>query len=134
MKVEAVPLEWVNRVWPSVEPYLAEALSWSGGEYTVDHARVLVTSGQWLLLVIADGDAVHGAATLHFFNRPTERVAFVTALAGPNTASQDTFDQLKIIAAARGATVIEGAARESVARLWRQYGFLEKYRVVGVSL
>jgi hypothetical protein len=33
-----------------------------------------------------------------------------------------------------GATAIEGAARESIARLWQRYGFKEKYRIVGVKL
>lgn len=134
MTLTPVALEWVNRVWPSVEGYLEDALQWSGGEYTTEHARVLVTTGQWMLLVMADGETVHGAATMMFFNRPTDRVAFVTALGGPNTASEQTFAQLKAVAASHGATALEGAARESVSRLWRRYGFEEKYRIVGVKL
>lgn len=134
MNIQLVPLEWVNRVWPTVEGYLQDALQWSGGEYTVEHVRVLVTTGQWLLIVAADGEEIHGAATIHFFNRPTARVAFVTALAGPGVTSVEAFDQLKAIAVSHGATVIEGAAREAIARLWRRFGFEEKYRIVGASL
>lgn len=134
MKVQPVPLEWVNRVWPTVEEYLQDALQWSGGEYTVEHARTLVTTGQWLLVVATEDEVIHGAATMHFFNRPTARVAFVTALAGPGVTSAESFAQLKAIAAAHGATVIEGAAREAIARLWRRFGFEEKYRIVGASL
>jgi hypothetical protein len=134
MKVEIVPMAWVNRVWSDVEGYLAEALQWSNGEYTVEHARALVTSGQWTLLVATDEGQIHGAATMSFFNRPTDRVAFITALGGPGITSEDTFAQLKVAAASQGATCLEGAARESIARLWRRYGFEEKYRLVGVKL
>ena len=134
MKVERVPIEWANRVWPAVEEYIAEALAWSHGEYTVEHARALVTSGQWTLLVATEGEKIHGAATMMFFNRPTDRVAFITAIAGPGISSSDTFEQLKAVAASQGATCLEGAARESIARLWRRYGFEEKYRIVGVKL
>jgi hypothetical protein len=134
VNVEVVPSAWVNRVWPAAAPHIESALEWSNGEYTVEHARVLVTTGQWLLLVAADGDQIHGAATMTLFNRPADRVAFITAIGGAGITSRDSFAQLKAIAAANGATMVEGAARESIARLWRRYGFEEKYRIVGVKL
>lgn len=134
MKVELVPIEWVNRVWPAVEGYIASALEWSNGEYSVEHARALVTTGQWLLLIATEGAEVQGAATLSMFNRPTDRVAFITAIGGPGVTSDDMFEQLKVVAASQGATCVEGAAREAIARLWRRYGFEEKYRIVGAKL
>lgn len=134
MKVEIVPLEWVHRIWPAVEEHLSSALEWSNGDYTVEQVKVLVTTGQWLLLVATEDDKIEGAATLHMFNRPSDRVAFITAIGGPGTTSEDTFAQLKAIAISQGATIIEGAARESIARLWRRYGFEEKYRIVGAKL
>jgi len=134
LKIEKVPVEWVNRVWEQVAPHIESALDWCDGEYTVDHARVLVTSGQWVLLVALEDDRIVGAATLTLFNRPTDRVAFITAIGGAGVSSQETFAQLRAIAAAHGATCLEGAAREAVARLWRRYEFEEKYRIVGVKL
>lgn len=134
MKVERVPIEWVNRVWSEVAPYLDSALRWSGGDYTLEHASTLVTTGQWTLLVATENDQIHGAATVTFFNRPTDRVAFVTAIGGAGITSPEMFEQLKTFAVSQGATALEGAARESIARLWRQYGFEEKYRIVGVKL
>jgi len=134
MKVELVPLEWVNRLWPAVESYIDAALDWANGDYTVEHARVLVTTGQWLLVVVTDGATIHGAVTISMFNRPTDRVAFITAMGGSGISSPETFDQLKAIVAAQGATVLEGAVRESVERFCRRYGFDEKYRIVGVKL
>jgi hypothetical protein len=44
-------------------------------------------------------------------------------------------EQLKALVVARGATELEGAVRESVARLFKQnFGFTEKYRIVGIKL
>ena len=135
MKIQYVPIEWVHQTWPLAEPYIADALSHSKGEYTVENAKSLVTQGQWILIVAVDEEnTVHGAATMYFFNRPDNRVAFITAMGGRLVSSEDTFEQLKAYAASMGATAIEGTARESTARLWSRYGFEEKYRIVGVKL
>jgi hypothetical protein len=135
MKVEHVPIEWVNRVWPQVEGFIESALAHSDGDYTVDQARTLVTIGQWLLVVATEEGAIKGAATISLFNRPSDRVAFVTAIGGKLISTPDTFNDLKVIAASFGATTIEGAARKSIARLWRKlYNFQEKYTIVGVKL
>lgn len=135
MKIQYVALEWVNYTWGKVEGFLADALAHSGGDYTVEHAKVFVTQGKWALIVAVDdsGD-IQGAATVEFFNRPNDRVAFITAIGGRLVSSADTFEQLKTYARSMGASTIEGAARESIARLWRRYGFEEKYRIVGVKL
>jgi hypothetical protein len=58
----------------------------------------------------------------------------VTTIGGRLISSLDTFEQLKQLMKAFGATALEGAARESIARLWGRYGFAEKYRIVGVKL
>ena len=135
MKIQYVPIEWVHRTWPVAEPYIADALSHSKGEYTVDNAKSLVTQGQWILIVATDdAGSVQGAATITFFNRPDNRVAFITAMGGKLVSSEETFEQLKALVMSMGATAIEGTARESTARLWSRYGFEEKYRIVGVKL
>jgi hypothetical protein len=134
MKIQHVPVEWVPAVWGKVEPFIASALEHSKGEYSVDHAQAYVTSGQWVLLVASEGEEIHGAATVNFFNRPSDRVAFITAIGGKLVSNQDTFAQLKALLATFGATVIEGAAREAIARLWKRYGFEEKYRILGVTI
>jgi hypothetical protein len=135
MKIQYVALEWVNYTWDKVERFLADALAHSNGDYTVEQVKVFVTQGRWVLIVAVDdsGD-IHGAATVEFFNRPDDRVAFITAIGGKLVSSADTFEQLRTYAKSMGATAIEGAARESIARLWRRYGFEEKYRIVGVKL
>jgi len=135
MKIQYVALEWVNYTWDKVEGFLADALVHSKGDYTVEQVKVFVTQGRWALIVaVDDSGSIHGAATVEFFNRPDDRVAFITAIGGKLVSSADTFEQLRTYAKSMGATAIEGAARESIARLWRRYGFEEKYRIVGVKL
>ena len=135
MKVQHVPIEWVNRTWAAAEPFVVDALKNSSGDYTLAHVQSMVAGGQWLLIVASDDEGkIHGAATMFFYNRPTDRVAFVSTIGGRLISSDETFTQLKAIAACNGATALEGAARASVARLWARYGFKEKSILVGVKL
>lgn len=135
MKIQHVPLEWVARTWPMVRGFVESALEYSQGEYTAEQALVHVSEGRWRLLVaVGDDGTIHGAAVINVFNRPSQRVAFIVAIGGRLVSNQDTFAQLKALCASFGATHIEGAAREAVARLWTRYGLQEKYRIVGVEL
>lgn len=135
MKIQYVTHDWVNYTWDKVEKFIADALAYSGGDYTAEQAKVFVAQGKWVLLVaVDDSDTIQGAATVEFFNRPDDRVAFITAIGGKLVSSVDTFEQLRGYAKSMGATAIEGAARESTARLWHRYGLTEKYRIVGVKL
>lgn len=134
MRIERVEIGHVHHAWPLVESYIASALDHAKGDYTLEAAKVLVVTGQWMLLVAVDDAGVHGAATVSFSSRPHDRVAFITTIGGKLISNEDTFEQLKALLRSLGATCIEGAARESIARLWSRYGFEEKYRIVGVKI
>ena len=137
MKVQHVPLDLVNQVWPKVVGYLDAAVMRQAGDadYHIEQVRSCVTSGQWVLIVAVDEDStIRGAATISLFNRPNDRVAFVTYIGGKLIASADTFTQLCTLCKSFGATKIEGAVNEAVSRLWRKFGFKEKYRIAEVAL
>ena len=135
MKVQYVPTAAIHQVWKDVAPFIASALEHSKGEYTVDQAKVLASTGDWSIIVAVDeGNQIHGAAAMRFFNRPNDRVAFIVTLGGKLITSPETFEQLRHYCMSNGATVLEGTARESTARLWARYGFEEKYRIVGARL
>lgn len=134
MKIQHVELAYVNQTWPLVEDYISSALEHGQDDYTVEQVKVFVTTGQWTLLVATEEGQVKGAAAINFFNRPNHRVAFVVCIGGRLISNEDTFKQFKNILVMFGATYIEGAARESIARLWTRYGFTEKYRIVGVQI
>lgn len=134
MNLQRVDVSHVHQVWPLVEAHIASALEHSKGEYTLESVKVLLVTGQWLLIVAVNDEGVKGAATVSFSSRPHDRVAFITAIGGKLISSPDTVEQLKNLLRSLGATCIEGAARESIARLWSRYGFEEKYRIVGVKI
>ena len=134
MNIQHVPLEWVNHTWPQVEGFIRDSLEHAKDDYDIEHVRTLVCTGQWLLLVAVDDGKIHGAATMHCFNQPVNRVAFITTTGGKLILDPDTFSQLQNIARALGATALECAARESMTRLLNRFGFEEKYRIVGVKL
>lgn len=134
MNIQRVDVSHVHQVWPMVEKFIDDALAHAHGEYTVEQAKSMVAMGHWTLLVAVEDNTVHGAATMSFFNRPSDRVAFITTTGGRFVTSAETFAQLRELAASLGATSIEAAARESVARMLSRYGFEEKYRIVGVKI
>jgi hypothetical protein len=137
MKIQHAPLEYVNQVWPKVVKFIDASIVQQDGEpdYTLDQVRTLVVTGQWVLLVVVDVDnAIKGAITVSFMNRPNHRVAFITNIGGKLIVHKHTFNQLLALLKTMGATSIEGAVNDSVARLWRRFGFTEKYKIVGVTI
>jgi hypothetical protein len=134
MKIQHVDVNYTNQVWPQVEQFISAALAYQD-DYTIEHAKVYVTNGTWMLIVaIDDAGLIHGAATIQFYNRPNDRVAFVVTMGGKLITSHETYTQFSDLLKAFGATYIEGASRESAARLWQRFGLSEKYRVVGAKL
>jgi hypothetical protein len=136
MKIQPVLTQNVQQVWPLVERFIKSALDFSKGDYDAEHAKVYLSQGHWHLLVAVDdsGD-IKGACTIEYINRPNSRVAMITAVGGKFVSTPEVFDQLRNIVKLNGATHIEGAARESIARLWKmKFGFAEKYKIVEVAV
>jgi hypothetical protein len=134
MKFELVPTEWTARLWPEIEQYVSMAQEFSSDEYTVDQVKTLVLTGVWNLLVATEEDKFCGAVVMAVSNRPNDRAAFIVTMGGKNIVSVDSINQIKEIAVKLGATVLEGAVRESVARLAIKVGFTEKCRLIEVKL
>lgn len=135
LKVQEVPLQYVHQVWPFVEDFIDAALNFSQGDYTVRDARNYITGGQWSLVIAVDDEGVvHGASVVTYFNRPTHRVGFIVATGGKFIVKQDTWDQLEAIMRANGATFLECAVRNSMARLCARRGTQHKYSIVGKNL
>ena len=134
MELKVIPLNRVAQVWPEVAVWLQDALKHSKGDYTLDHAQLYVSSGQWMLVVAYEGERVLGAATVNFYNMPTKRIAFITATAGRKLLTAESMEQLRAICRQYGATHIECATRESMSRMLHRFGFTEKYRTMEVPL
>jgi len=134
MKIQHVDVNYTNQLWSQVEQFIDAALAYQD-DYNIEHAKLYVTNGTWVLIVAIDDDQViHGAATIQFYNRPKDRVAFVVTMGGKLITGHETYAQFTELLKAFGATYIEGASRESATRLWQRFGLQEKYRVVGAKL
>ena len=133
MKIQHVDTAYIHQTWPLVQDYIKWALDYQT-DYTLEHVKTFLSNGSWMLIVAADDSGIRGAAVVNFMNRPNDRVAFVVAMGGKLISSKETFAEFSALLKAFGATYIEGAARESIARLWTRYGLEEKYRIVGVKL
>lgn len=135
LNVQLVPLSLIHQTWPLVENFLEEALKWGEDDYTIEQAKVYITKGDWMLLVAVDeNNAVHGAAAVNIYNMPNYRVAFVVAIGGKLISNDETYAQLCALLKSFGATKIRGVAREAIARLWKRYGFRERYILVEADL
>lgn len=135
LNVQLVPLSLIHQTWPLVETFIEDALKWGEDDYTIEQAKVYITKGEWMLLVAVDEvGAIHGAAAVNIYNMPNYRVAFVVAIGGRLISSPETYEQLCALLKSFGATRIRGVARESIARLWKRYGFKERYILVEAEL
>ena len=141
LTVRPVETNYVQQVWPMVEPFIQEALDkggdfpeWSAG-YNASHVQTILTSGQWLLLVAVDEEnKIHGAMTISFVSYPLHRVAFVTTTGGKFIANPELLEQLKALVKLRGATKIQAFCRESMVRLLSRAGVESRNTLVEVLI
>ena len=135
MKIQYVPQQFVAQTWPRVEEHIKSAMEYGHGDYTLDQIKLLVSMGQWLLLVAIDEEGhIHGAATASFINYPNDRVAFITFIGGRLISNQNTFKEMCDILKSNGATKVQGMARPAIARLWKRYGFNERSTLVETKI
>jgi hypothetical protein len=135
LQVQLVPLSLIHQTWSLVDEYLEEALKWGEDDYTIEQVKVYITKGDWMLLIAVDEEKnIHGAAAVNIYNMPNDRVAFVVAIGGRLISSDETYAQLCALLKSFGATKLQGVARESIARLWKRYGFKERYILVEAKL
>lgn len=130
MIVQVVPIQYIHQLWSQVSGYIEDALQYADGDYNIEQVKVYLTNGSWQLLVFNDNEKIQGAITVTYANYPNDRVAFITAIGGKGISDKDSYNNFCNVLKANGATKIQGAARESVARLWRRLGFKNKHIIV----
>lgn len=134
--VQIVPPNQIYQVWDKVEPYIAEALKKSSGEYNADQLKVLLVQGQQIMLVaVNDNETVHGVCTVEFINYPNDRIAYVTCFGGVDVANNNIWSQFEEWLKLSGATKFRAATFESAARLYNKaFGTTSKYIIVEKDL
>jgi hypothetical protein len=123
---------FLDKVWVEVGPVLAEAVATNKGEHTLDQLRAEIAYGGSHLLVYQVGETVKGAATISFKQYPNYRTAWVSYMAGHDTA--DALPLLKQWAAEHGASHLECLCGAGQAKLFEQRGFTEAYRLMRCGL
>lgn len=129
-KLYVVPQTHIQQTWDKVSKMLGDAMEHSGGEYDVDQLKVMLVEGRQTLLVTANEDmSIKCSFAIEWINHPNDRVAFITAIGGKTC--KEGWNQFLEWVKANGGTKIQGAAYESVARLWKRlYGFENRYILV----
>lgn len=130
LNLKIVPTSHIQQTWHEVEEMLDKAMSHSAGEYDINHLKVMLVEGRQVLLVCVDElNKIKCALTIEWINYTNDRVAFITAIGGKTC--KNAWNQFLEWVKINGGTKIQGAAYESVARLWkRQYGFENRYIIV----
>lgn len=134
MFVWQVPIQQTPTVWPVCEVLLVRAFD-NSEDCDINEAKFLVTQGAWHLFIARDSKyIVHGAATVNFFNRMNDRVAFVTAISGRLITKKPIKKQFYALLRENGSTIIECAARGAQKRLWQRAGMKEKCTIMTQQL
>jgi hypothetical protein len=134
ISIQLVPLSLIHQTWPMVEDFIEDSLAWGEDDYTLDQAKQNLTDGKWMLVVAVEDQVVIGASAVHVYNMPNDRVAFVVAMGGKLITGSETYKQFCDLLKSFGATKIQGVARESAARLYKRFGFKERYILVEAKL
>jgi len=134
ISIQLVPLSLIHQTWPLVEKFIENALAWGEDDYTLDQTKQNLADGKWMLVIAVRNEEVIGASVVNIYNMPNDRVAFVIAMGGRLICSEDTYNQFCDLLKSFGATKIQGVAREAVAKLWKRFGFKERYILVEAKL
>lgn len=70
MQISLVPAEYIGKVWPSIETYMADAAVHSYGRYTSDDIKDAVLHGSRQLWVAFDGVDIYGAVVTKIVSYP----------------------------------------------------------------
>jgi hypothetical protein len=135
MNIKTVGQQYISQTWDLIEKYIVESQQYGGGDYSSEHVKVYLTSGQWVLIVAVDEqNVIHGAMTITFNNYPNHRVAFITATGGKGIITKNSLQQLREILKSFGATRIRAAVRPSMERLLHRVGFFKRYTIAETQI
>jgi hypothetical protein len=135
MNIKTVGQQYISQTWDLIEKYIVESQQYGGGDYSSEHVKVYLISGQWVLIVAVDEqNVIHGAMTITFNNYPNHRVAFITATGGKGIITKNSLQQLREILKSFGATKIRAAVRPSMERLLYRVGFFKRYTIAETQI
>ena len=117
----------IQSEWAVIEGYIADALTKSEcDEYDVEDIKSSLINEHLHLFVGVEQDKIQGVIVISFVQYPKQKVAFICAYGGKFVTNKEAYKQLFLLFKAFGATKVQGYVRNSVARLTKRLGFVEK--------
>jgi hypothetical protein len=121
----------IQSEWAVIEGYIADALTKSEcDEYDVEDVKSSLMNEHLHLFVGVEQDKIQGVIVISFVQYPKQKVAFICAYGGKFVTNKEAYKQLCLLFKAFGATKVQGYVRNSVARLTKRLGFVEKQILV----
>lgn len=124
--VVVIPPSHIHFVWDNIENYIDRSAAECHGDVDTMEVKSKLLDGSWILYVAITDGGINGACVVSFANRINHRAAFVVAIGGRLMVNKELFAQLCALLKEQGATIIEGAVRPSLARLYNRLGFIDK--------
>ena len=124
-KISLVPAEYVDQVWPTVEPYVAKALKYASGKYEPDDVRNLVIEYGYPLWIAFNDDGIKGAVITRFMQYPRKKYLFLEFCGGQDGFSWKApmLEVLRSWAKDNGCDGIEGAGRDAWQKVFKDEGY-----------
>ena len=123
--ISLVPTEYVDQVWPTVEPYVAKALKYASGKYEPDDVRNLVIEYGYPLWIAFNDDGIKGAVITRFMQYPRKKYLFLEFCGGQDGFSWKApmLEVLRSWAKDNGCDGIEGAGRDAWQKVFKDEGY-----------
>lgn len=124
-KISLVPTEYVDQVWPTVEPYVAKALKYASGKYEPGDVRDLVIEYGYPLWIAFNDDGIKGAVITRFMQYPRKKYLFLEFCGGQDGFSWKApmLEVLRSWAKDNGCDGIEGAGRDAWQKVFKDEGY-----------
>jgi hypothetical protein len=123
--VSLVPVEYIDEVWPTVEPYVVKALKYASGKYEPEDVRDLVVRYGYPLWVAFDDEGIKGAVITRFVQYPRKKYLFLEFCGGRDGFSWKApmLSVLRSWAADNDCDGIEGAGRDGWQKVFEKDGY-----------
>lgn len=123
--VSLVPVEYIDEVWPTVEPYVIKALKYASGKYQPEDVRDLVVQYGYPLWVAFDDEGIKGAVITRFIQYPRKKYLFLEFCGGRDGFSWKApmLSVLRSWAADNDCDGIEGAGRDGWQKVFEKDGY-----------
>ena len=123
--ISLVPVEYVDQVWGTVEPFLKKALKYAVGKYEPEDVYALVVDYGYPLWIAFDDEGIKGAVITRFVQYPRKKYLFLEFCGGRNGFSWKApmLDVLRSWAKDNGCDGIEGAGRAGWRKVFEKDGY-----------